>query len=199
MSTTIEKLQARIQGLQEQIELEYDQLREEAVRQRESLAHRFLEVQKRHKIGVWKYIAGSRLSVALTAPLIYLGWVAFAVMDVFVSLYQAVCFPVYDIPKVKRSDYMIFDRADLPYLNIIEKFNCFYCSYANGVAGYTREIAARTEQYWCPIKHSRRIKDSHYKYLNYFEHGDGEAYRKGLERLRSQYANAGDGNGRHMH
>jgi hypothetical protein len=31
-----------------------------------------------------------------------------------------------------RSGYLAFDREDLPYLNAIEKFDCFYCSYGNG-------------------------------------------------------------------
>ena len=185
---TIEELQAHIRSLQEQIEEEYDRLRDEVIRQREALAHRFLEIQQRQKITVWKYITGSRWSVVLTAPFVHVGWIVFALMDAFVTLFQSVCFPIYGIPKVKRSEYLVFDRADLPYLNLVEKINCAYCSYANGVAAYTREVAARTEQYWCPIKHARRIKDSHHNYPKFFEHGDGEAYREGLERLRKQYA-----------
>jgi hypothetical protein len=43
---------------------------------------------------------------------------------------------------------MIFDRTHLAYLNLVEKINCAYCSYGNGLAAYLREIAARTEQYW---------------------------------------------------
>ena len=82
---------------------------------------------------------------------------------------------------------LVFDREDLPYLNAIEKFNCFYCSYGNGVAAYTREVAARTEQYWCPIKHARRIKAAHDRYPLFFDHGDAEAFRQGLNRLRRQY------------
>ena len=187
MTTPIEELQSRIRALQEQLELEYDRLRDEFTQQREVLAHRFLEMQRRHKIGVWQYITHSRLSVLITAPLVYLGWFAFLLLDGFVSLFQAVCFPVYGIPKVQRSEYLIFDRADLPYLNLIEKFNCLYCSYGNGVAAYAREVSARTEQYWCPIKHARRLKDAHQNYPRFFEHGDGEAYRNGLERLRQQY------------
>lgn len=95
--------------------------------------------------------------------------------------------PVYRSPKVRRADYLVFDREDLPYLNAIEKFNCFYCSYGNGVAAYTREVAARTEQYWCPIKHARRIRDAHGRYPQFFDHGDAEAFRQGLARLRRQY------------
>lgn len=68
-----------------------------------------------------------------------------------------ICFPVDGIPKVKRDQYVIFDRQSLRYLNVIEKLNCTYCSYFNGLIVYVQEIAARTEQYWCPIKHARRI------------------------------------------
>ena len=91
---------------------------------------------------------------------------------------------MFGIAKVRRTDYLIFDREGLPYLNSIEKFNCFYCSYANGVAGYACEAAARTAQYWCPIKRARRMRAAHDHYPKFFEHGDGEAYRLGLEGLR---------------
>lgn len=186
MKSTIEELQARIRTLQDELEEQYDQLREEFIGKREKLAERFLDLQRRNKVGLWRYVSHGRLSVLFTAPLIYSGWVAFALLDLFVSAFQAVCFPVYGISKVKRGDYLVFDRGDLPYLNVLEKFNCFYCSYGNGVAAYAREVAARTEQYWCPIKHARRLKDAHRNYPRFFEHGDGEAYRKGLERLRQQ-------------
>ncbi|MGB8544945.1 MAG: hypothetical protein WCD32_06420, partial [Azonexus sp.] len=85
------------------------------------------------------------------------------------------------------ADYLGFDRELLPYLNIIEKLNCFYCSYGNGIAAYTREVAARTEQYWCPIMHARRIRAAHERYPNFFDHGDAEAFQQGLDRLRRQY------------
>jgi len=87
-----------------------------------------------------------------------------------------------------RSDYLVLDRGDLPYLNILERFNCFYCGYANGLMGYAREISARTEQYFCPIKHARRILAAHEHYPSFFEYGDAESYRLGLERLRNALA-----------
>jgi len=190
MRPSIDELLSRIHALEDEVEQEYVQLRSEFSRRREELAGRFVELQRRQKVGLWRYLRGSRLSVVLTAPIIYSGWLAFLAMDLFVSVYQAVCFPLYGIPKVKRSDYLVFDRTDLPYLNIIEKFNCFYCSYGNGVLAYAREIAARTEQYWCPIKHARRVRGSHERYPHFFEHGDAEAFRQGLERLRRQYGDA---------
>jgi hypothetical protein len=187
MSPTLEELLARMRTLEEQLEQEYSQHREEFARRRAAMAEHFLELQRRQKVGLWPYLRQSRWPVLLSAPLVYSGWVVFALLDAFVSLYQAVCFPIYGIPKVGRADYLVFDRADLPYLNVVEKFNCFYCSYGNGLMAYGREIAARTEQYWCPIKHARRIKAAHEHYPRFFEYGDAESWQKGLERLRRQY------------
>jgi len=133
-----------------------------------------------------KYLLESSLLNVLSAPIIYSGFIAFMMLDLFLCCYQAICFPIYRIPKVKRSEYLLFDREDLPYLNIIEKFNCFYCSYGNGLSAFAREITARTEQYWCPIKHARRIRAAHDRYPRFFEYGDAESYAKGLERLRKE-------------
>jgi len=192
MPPSIEELLARIQSLQDQMEQEYARLRDQLEQQRRTLAGRFVELQRQQRVGLWRYLRGTRFTVLLTAPVIYAGWPVFALLDGFVSFYQAVCFPVYGIPKVRRRDYLVFDRADLPYLNAVEKFNCFYCSYGNGVAAYTREVAARTEQYWCPIKHARRMRAAHDRYPRFFDHGDAEAYRQGLNRLRRQYGDVKD-------
>ena len=91
--------------------------------------------------------------------------------------YQAICFPIYKIPKVRRRDYLVFDRHHLAYLNIIEKINCAYCSYANGAIAFVREVAARTEVYWCPIKHARRVLGPHPHYQGFADFGDAEAFR----------------------
>ncbi len=187
MKDRIDELLARIKVLQEELDGEYRQAREEWARKKSALAGELARQQRRYKTGLLRFLLRSRALVVLTAPVIYAGWVPFALMDLFVTLYQWICFPVYRIPRVRRCEYVVFDRADLPYLNLIEKFNCFYCSYGNGVAAYTREVAARTEQYWCPIKHARRIRAAHDRYPRFFDHGDAEAYRQGLNRLRRQY------------
>ncbi len=191
MTHRIDELIKKIRELEEEIEIEFQKKREDIHFIVEKKRIRFSEEVARHqrlfKIRPFRYIVGARPLIILTAPLIYSGFVPFLLLDLFLFLYQAICFPVYGIPKAKRSDYLIFDRKDLPYLNIIERFNCFYCSYANGLAGYFREIAARTEQYWCPIKHARRILAAHDRYPRFFEYGDAESYRKGLERLRGEF------------
>lgn len=187
MKPRLEDLLARIHVLQDEIEEIYVQTRAELDRQRAELAGEFLRRQRQYKTGALRFIARARPLTLLTAPLIYTGWIPFALMDAFVTLYQWICFPVYGIPRVRRGDYLVFDRERLPYLNLIERFNCLYCSYGNGVAAYTREVAARTEQYWCPIKHARRLTAAHDYYPKFFDHGDAETYRRELARLRQDY------------
>jgi hypothetical protein len=139
------------------------------------------------KYGLASYILHSRLLAVLTAPMIYVGFLPFLFLDLFLVIYQGVCFPVYGIPKVKREDYFIFDRAHLKYLNLVERLNCAYCSYANGLCGYLTEIAARTEQHWCPIKHARRLRAPHSRYTRFFDYGDASRYQQQVEKVRSDF------------
>jgi len=132
------------------------------------------------------YILGARPAMMLTAPVIYSLIIPVVLLDLFVAVYQTVCFPVYGIPRVKRADYIAFDREQLAYLNGLEKLNCAYCAYANGVFAHVREVASRTEEYWCPIKHARRVLGVHPRYGRFVDYGDCEAYRHELERLRAE-------------
>ena len=139
------------------------------------------EVRRRHaelKTRLIPYIRRARPLVALTAPFIYSLIVPIVLVDLWVLIYQAVCFRVYGIERVRRRDYFVFDRNHLAYLNALEKLNCAYCSYANGAIAFVREVAGRTEAHWCPIKHARRIIGEHDKYREFLEFGDAEAYRE---------------------
>lgn len=90
----------------------------------------------------------------LTAPFIWLPLPFIIIVDLFVALYQVICFPVYGIKWVKRSEYiLIFDRNKLEYLNNFEKIGCMYCGYANGVLLYLKAVAGLTEKYWCGVMH----------------------------------------------
>lgn len=122
----------------------------------------------------------------LSAPFIYGLIIPLVILDIGLSVYHGVCFRLYGIPRVKRSDYMVFDHQHLAYLNIFEKLNCLYCSYANGLINYGREIASRTEQYWCPIKHARRVMDSHHRYAEFLDYGDVENFQEKMSVLRSE-------------
>jgi len=131
----------------------------------------------------WDHIRTTKLMVIVSSPLIYGCAVPFLMLDAAVMVYQAVCFPIYGIPKVRRKDYLIFDRGHLRYLNTIERVGCIYCSYANGVLAMIREIAGRTERYFCPIKHARRVRQPHAQYASFLPYGDGKAYRKQVDSI----------------
>jgi hypothetical protein len=140
------------------------------------------------KRGVIWYLRHSRLTAALTAPLIYGCLIPFVLLDLSLRLFEAVCFPIYGIPKVKRSQYLVFDRGRLPYLNGIEKLHCFYCSYVNGLCAYATEIVARTEQHWCPVQHDLPIRAPHSRYGKFLEYGDALDYARRVEEVRRDFA-----------
>jgi hypothetical protein len=141
-------------------------------------AHRHL------KQSIPSYIREGSLLSLLTAPVIYSLLVPLVLLDVWTTVYQWVCFPIYGVPRVPRRAYLVIDRHKLAYLNGIEKVNCTFCSYANGLLAYVREVAARTEQYWCPIKHARTIRAPHQNYHFFLDYGDAEGYRRDLPALR---------------
>ena len=148
------------------------------------------EIKKQHRAMVRKwfnYVYDSGFLIVLTIPLIWSALIPTLILDAAVCVYQLICFPVYGIPFVKRGEYIVMDRHSLRYLNILEKINCSYCAYFNGVLGYLREVAARTEQYWCPIRHARSIRPTHSRYRHFFAYGDAESYRTGLIEVRKHF------------
>lgn len=180
MSDRIDDLLDRIDQLERDLETELAQ-RAAGLRFRLERGRAVFEeeVRRRHRelrTHVLRYIAGARPLVILSAPVIYSLIVPFVLLDLFVTVYQAICFPIYGIEKVQRSKYLIFDRHMLAYLNAVEKLNCLYCSYCNGIVAYVREVAGRTERHWCPIKHARRVMGAHPYYTRFAEYGDGEAW-----------------------
>lgn len=126
----------------------------------------------------------------LTAPFIYGMLVPLALLDLCISLYQLACFPIYGITRVKRGNYILIDRQYLAYLNIIEKLDCMYCGYAVGMVGYASEILARTEQYFCPIKHARKMLSAHARYAHFLGYGEADDFHGKLEKFRSELAKA---------
>ncbi|WP_373035379.1 hypothetical protein [Sulfurimonas sp.] len=134
-----------------------------------------------------KYISSLPIGATLTIPFIWAMIIPIVIIDVMVSIFQAVCFPIYKIPRVKRKDHVIIDRYNLFYLGRVEKVNCLYCEYFNGVTSYVREIAARTEQFWCPIKHSKSLKENHSRYNNFFDYGDYLKYEEELNQIRKDF------------
>lgn len=196
MNSQIKELLERIRQLEDQIEQEVERRRAELHADFKNKRIRFEQEvraqQARFKMGLVKYVFHSKIRHLLSAPFIYSMIFPLLLLDVCVTTYQWICFPLYKIPRVKRNVYFIYDRKHLAYLNLIEKINCAYCSYGNGLAAYTKEITARTEQYWCPIKHARRVLQAHSYYNGFVDYGDAEAYRKELQNLRDELSRLDD-------
>ena len=124
----------------------------------------------------------------ITGPIIYSMIFPLLIFDLFISFYHASCFPIYQIKKVRRKDYIVFDRQHLAYLNFIEKFHCIYCAYGAGLIAYAGEIVGRTEEYFCPIKHAQKIAGRHAHYAHFLEYGDAADIENQLEAFRSRLA-----------
>ena len=156
MSTQLEILLDKIRVLENELIEELQKQEEEfsyEIRKRKVYFEENISIRHREYVKrVLSYISDAPIKHIISAPFIWSCIVPALLMDITVSVYQWVCFPIYGIPKVKRLDFIVFDRQFLNYLNIIEKINCAYCSYFNGLIAYAQEIAARTEQFWCPIK-----------------------------------------------
>jgi hypothetical protein len=188
MSPYVERILERLRDVEEDLRREVEEQQERwhyrMHRGRAWFDREIHAAHRRLRQGVLAYIREGSLLSLLTAPVIYSVLLPFALLDLWVTIYQRVCFPIYGIRPVPRRPYFAIDRHRLAYLNGIEKLNCTYCSYANGLIAYVREVAARTEQYWCPIKHARSIPAPHPRYHMFFDYGDAARYRRELPALR---------------
>ncbi|MDH3461669.1 MAG: hypothetical protein OEM00_12000 [Burkholderiaceae bacterium] len=188
MNTKIRQLLAQITSLE-------DDLRTALREQETSLFYQFKgkrvefessirEAHRKLKMGILRWMFIDRPQNLLTGPIIYCLIVPRVLLDFCITLYQAICFPIYRIAKVRRIDYIALGRQHLSYLNVFERIHCTYCSYATGLLAYTCEIAARTEQYFCPIKHAHRVFGTHARYERLLAYGQATDYRSKLEEFR---------------
>ncbi|QWG12915.1 hypothetical protein KMZ29_25055 [Bradyrhizobium sediminis] len=188
MATQLDELMEKLRQVQADIEIELAKRREELrfhlENRRIVFEREVLRIHRELKTRVTRYLLDANPLMILSAPVIYLLVFPIVLVDLCVMAFQVICFPVYKIPKVRRRDYLVFDRHHLAYLNAIEKINCAYCSYVNGAFAFMREVAARTEIYWCPIKHARRVLGPHPYYQGFADFGDAEAFRAKLTQMK---------------
>jgi hypothetical protein len=188
MATRTDMLMEKLRSVEAEIEAEMTKRREELRFHIENRRVVFeQEVRRIHraiKTRASRYLIDANPLIVLTAPVIYSLIIPVVLVDLWAMAYQGICFPIYKIPKVRRRDYLVFDRHHLAYLNVIEKINCAYCSYCNGAIAFVREVASRTEVYWCPIKHARRVLGPHPHYQGFADFGDAEGFRAKLAQMK---------------
>lgn len=138
---------------------------------------------KKYKKSILDSIFSARVREILSIPFIYVMIIPAIFLDLLLFIYQNTALRLYKIPLVKRRDYIVFDRQRLPYLNLIQKIDCMYCSYFNWVMQFAVEVAWRTEKYWCPIKHAKRKYGEHNWEIYFAPYGDVENFKQTFHSL----------------
>ena len=113
-------------------------------------------------LGPW--LRSVRLNDILALPFIYGMIFPLLILDVSVTSHQAICFRLFGIGRVRKSDYIRLERHQLPYLNLLERFSCDYCCYANGLVAF------------------------HDRYALFLKPGESDEFDKKLEALRAAIA-----------
>lgn len=182
MESKIKKILEKIDALNESLKIEYARLADKygfSFREKTIIFfEKFKEKNKAFRIPVWKYIIPKDIRHCISMPFIYMMIIPAVILDVFITIYNLTAIPLYRIPRIKRKDHFIYDRQYLDYLNVLQKINCLYCSYVNGLFSYASEIGARTERYWCPIKAAHNPKSYHSFYKDFADYGNPEEWNK---------------------
>jgi len=133
---------------------------------------------KTYKKPIIESLFSVRAREVISIPFIYSMIVPSVLLHLFLFIYQQTALRLYQIPLVSLKDYVTFDRKELDYLNSIQKINCLYCSYVNGLFSYAVEIAGRTERYRCPIKNAKKMNGWHDRQEWFADYGDAVQFRK---------------------
>ena len=179
---TIKDILQKIEALNNDLREEYDRLFEKYGFSLEEKRVIFLEeFRKRNKtlkFPLWRPLTATNIRQIIAIPFIFGMIIPAIILDICITIYQTCAFSLYRIPKVKRSEYIVFERQFLDYLNLQQKLQCLYCSYVNGLFAYSVEIAARTERYWCPLKAAHKPKFSHGWYKDFADYGNPEEWKE---------------------
>ena len=181
MHSKLTELLKKFESLRNDLEKEYNRLTEEygySIQKRKVVfLEEFSKRNKRLREGFFRMVFNAPIRHILSIPFIYMMLIPAVILDIFLTVYQYTAFILYRIPRVKREDFFIYERRFLDYLNWLEKINCLYCSYVNGLFAYAVEIGARTERYWCPLKATQHPKFTHNWYHDFADYGNPEEWK----------------------
>ena len=191
MKSTINRIFEEIEQKKKELKIEYEKLREkynfEYIKWKIKFSEEETKNQRKKKRSFWNMIFSKSTREILSIPFIYGFIIPAIILDIWIFIYQNTAIRLYGIPLVKRSDYISWDRKQLEYLNWLEKINCLYCSYVNWLLSYATEVAWRTEKYWCPIKHARRLETNHNWQKYFADYGDADWFREVYGKIEEFY------------
>lgn len=193
MKSKINKILSEIDNKKQELIWEYQKLMEKYdfsfIKWKVVFTKEAREKNKRFKKSIIDTIFSAQIREILSIPFIYAMIIPAFILDLFLFIYQQTAIRLYWIPLVKRSEYIVFDRKQLDYLNWLQKINCIYCSYFNGLMSYAVEVAWRTEKYWCPIKHAQKIKWWHDWQKHFADYWDHEWFKEVYHSTKEYYKN----------
>jgi len=189
MKSTISRILQEIENKRKELAEEYERIKKkynfEYIKWKITFSKEQKLENKKKKRSFWQTTKSTTFREYLSIPFFYSMMIPAVILDLFLFMYQQTAMRLYRIPLVKRSDYITLERKHLDYLNWVEKLNCIYCSYVNWLFAYAVEIAWRTEKYWCPIKHAKKMTSSHNWEKYFADYGDAdwfkEVFRKNQE------------------
>lgn len=189
MKSTISRILQEIENKRKELAEEYERIKKkynfEYIKWKITFSKEQKLENKKKKRSFWQTTKSTTFREYLSIPFIYSMMIPAVILDLFLFMYQQTAMRLYRIPLVKRSDYITLERKHLDYLNWVEKLNCIYCSYVNWLFAYAVEIAWKTEKYWCPIKHAKKMTSSHNWEKYFADYGDAdwfkEVFRKNQE------------------
>ncbi len=181
MNTKINKIFEEIKDKKAELKLEYEKMKEKygfRIEWRKIIWNKDEAAkQKKRRKSAWDTFFSATVFEILSIPFIYAMIIPAVILDIFLFMYQQTAIRLYKIPLAKRSDYIVFDRRQLWYLNWLQKINCIYCSYVNWLFQYWVEVAWRTEKYWCPIKSATKKHWDHNWEKYFADYGDVDWFR----------------------
>ena len=190
MNDTIKNMIADIESMKEklgeEIEKQESHVSYEIKNGYVAFEKEILEKQQENMKSLWQWFTETPLLHLLSSPVVYMMVFPAMLLDVMLFIYTKVVSAVFKFDFPPRDEYVVFDRQYLGYLNSMEKLNCMYCSYFNGLMAYASAIAGRTEFYFCPIKHAKKIAYKHEYYDAFLGYGDEERYQEKLKKLREE-------------
>ncbi len=190
MNETIKNMIADIEAmkakLEEEIEKQEPHLSYDIKNGYVSFEKEMMAKQQANMKSLWQWFTETPLLHLLSSPVVYMMVFPAMLLDVMLFIYTNVVSRVFKFDFLPRNAYVVFDRQYLGYLNSMEKLNCMYCSYFNGLMAYASAVAGRTELFFCPIKHAKKIAYKHEYYDAFLGYGDEEKYQKKLKKLREE-------------
>ncbi len=116
MSKRATQIADEIRTLEQELRQEIQRIRIDSFEITEKAIHFKDEVVIRHRtqaLSVLTYLRRAKMKHIVCLPIIWSCLLPAIVMDALVSLYQMLCFLLFGVLKVKRSDHVVFDRRNL--------------------------------------------------------------------------------------